>query len=370
MPFLLVSIRQALAFLNARACEKGVLEAIIWRTKEVQSTKFFRSLIYTRDLAVVIDGLNEVSADIRATIVGFANDFPKANLLIATQPIESIGTDRSPFVGAVAYNLRPLDHEDIEKFLITRPSRDAPGRPITGAAYDEAVRHLISAQLDTAPTPEERDAARLILSNPMDLTYAGELLAMGEMPRPAEMIDQAFRLACARYEAYAMRQFPELAFAHKAVELRAEDRNWLYADEFPNEQPVLQEYRLMVPRAIHGKDGKETVGLLFRHDKVMDFFMQIAFAHDERLQLDHMDDSKFRGVYLLFAQTADIETARRLRDLIVTRAADTLDHTLSDEFVRRLAIRDPAARPIRNTRAAAWAPNGSDASLMVGHAAP
>src|SRR4029434_2060285 len=113
--------------------------------------------------------------------------------------------------------------------------------------------------------------------------------------------------------------------------LRIEGRNWLYADEFPNEQPVLQEYRLMVPRVVYGRDGKETGGLLFRQDKVMDYFMQIAFAADENLQLEHIDDPNYRGVYLLFAQTADIETARRLRDLIVNHAAETRDHTLSDE---------------------------------------
>jgi hypothetical protein len=39
---------------------------------------------------------------------------------------------------------------------------------------------------------------------------------------------------------------------------------------------------------------------------------------------------------------------RRLRDLIVIRAADTLDHTLSDEFVRRIVARNPIAR--RNQR--------------------
>jgi hypothetical protein len=95
----------------------------------------------------------------------------------------------------------------------------------------------------------------------------------------------------------------------------------------------------MVPRVTYSRDGKETVGLLFRYDKVMDFFMQIAFAKDEKLQLQHMDDPKYRGVYLLFAQTADVETARRLRDMIVHRAANTRDHTLSDEFVRRLGAR-------------------------------
>jgi hypothetical protein len=115
----------------------------------------------------------------------------------------------------------------------------------------------------------------------------------------------------------------------------------LYPDEFANEQYVPQEFRLMVPRSIHDRDGKEFVGLLFRHDKVSDFFMQKTFAEDQQLQLDYIDDPKFRGVYLLFAQTADLEIARRLRNLIVTRAAENRDHTLNDEFVRRLGARDP-----------------------------
>ena len=77
-----------IAFFNARHCDKGVMEAIVRRAKGVQGTDFFRSLIYTRDLAVIIDGLNEVSAEVRAMIVEFANDFPKADILMATQPIE------------------------------------------------------------------------------------------------------------------------------------------------------------------------------------------------------------------------------------------------------------------------------------------
>lgn len=339
--FLAKRSKQILVYLNARSCNEGILKAILSRTKEVQSSHFFKSLIYTRDLAIIIDGLNEVSADIRAGIVSFANDFPEANLLIATQPIESIGSDRSPFSRATAYELRPLDRSEVESFLVTRPSRNAPGAVVSGAAFDETARRFITNQLDNAPTPEEKEAARIILSNPMDLTYAAELLAIGETPRPTDMIGQAFRLACSHYESYAKRSFPKLAFARKVVELRVEDRNWIYADEFANEQAALREYRLMVPRAARGKDGSEAVNLLFRHDKVMDFFMFIAFTGDEQLQLQYMDDPKFRGVYLLFAQTAELEVARRLRDFVVTRAAETLDHTLSDEFVRRLSVRDP-----------------------------
>jgi hypothetical protein len=45
-------------------------------------------------------------------------------------------------------------------------------------------------------------------------------------------------------------------------------------------------------------------------------------------------------VYLLYAQTAAMDIARRLRDQLVLRAAATRDHALSDEFVRRLSLRD------------------------------
>jgi hypothetical protein len=206
-------------------------------------SRFLLSLIYTRDLAVVIDGFNEVSAEVRAGIISFANEFSEANLLIATQPIESIVSDRSPFSRATTYELRPLDRTELENFLITRPSRNAPDAVVSGLAFDEAARRFITGQLDNAPTPEEKDAARLILSNPMDLTYAAELLAMGEMPRPTDMIGQAFNLACSYYQRYSKRLFPKRSFASKIVELRVEDRNWIYVDEFANEQQALCEYR-------------------------------------------------------------------------------------------------------------------------------
>jgi hypothetical protein len=120
---------RTLVFLNARGCEKvGVPEAIRRKAGEVQGEEFFKSLIATRDLAVIIDALNEVNADIRANIVAFVNDFPKADILVATQPIESIGTDRSPFETARNFYLRPLADEDIARFLLSRPDRELPDR--------------------------------------------------------------------------------------------------------------------------------------------------------------------------------------------------------------------------------------------------
>jgi hypothetical protein len=333
--------RRTIAFLNARSCDKGVEEAIVQRVIGFQSADFFRALIYSRDLAVIIDGLNEVTAEARAGIVAFANRPGGADLLISTQPIEGIGTDRSPFVRATSYELQALPRQDIAAFLKSRPARKDAASRVHMDAYDRAVDRLLSETLDDAPTDEERQAAELILSNPMDLTYASELIALGQMPQPSQMIDQAFRLARARYRGIYDRDFPTLAFAHKAVELRKEDRNWLKADEFLNEQATLQDLKLLVPRPMLETVEKPVTVLRFRHDKVMDVLMKPAFDVDEELQLNLIDDPRFRGVYLLYAQDEDQDTARGLRDLLVSRAAQTRDHTLSDEFVRRFNLRGP-----------------------------
>ena len=336
--------RRTIAYLNARSCDGGVEAAIVERVSGFESPSFFKGLVYAGDLAVVIDGLNEVSADVRAQIIAFANGAGRANLVIATQPIEGIGGDRSPLTRATAYELLPLAREDIEKFLKSRPARDNPASAVMGEAYDRGVDRLLAETLARAPKNkaereveavlQEERAAEIILSNPMDLTYGSELIAMGQTPRPSQLIGQAFALACARYRAIYELDFPTLDLARKAVALRREDRNWLKPNEFANEQGVLAEYRLIVPRAISETADKQITVMRFRHDKVMDVLTKRAFEVDEKLQVELIDDPRFRGVYLLFAQAADREFARRLRDRLVSRAARTGDNGLSNEFVR------------------------------------
>jgi hypothetical protein len=329
-----------------------VEEAIVQRVSGFQSTDFFRGLIYAGDLEVVIDGLNEVNADVRAGIVAFANRPGSANLLIATQPIEGIGTDRSPLTRTTIYELLPLARDDIAAFLKGRPARNDPKCPVRGKDYDSAVDRLLTETVDRAPTNEterkaelvlqERRAAELILSNPMDLTYASELIGLGQIPRPSQIIDQAFGLAREAYHATHDRDFPALAFARKAVELRREDRNWLKADEFAPEQGVLERFRLIVPRPMNETAEKQIIVMRFRHDKVLDVLTKPAFEAEPAVQIELLDDPRFRGVYLLFAQAEDRKMARLLRDLLVSHAASTGDNGLSNEFVRRFDLGAPS----------------------------
>jgi HEAT repeat protein len=336
--------RGTIAYLSARSCDKGVEAAIVERVSGFESSDFFKGLIYSGDLAIVIDGLNEVTADVRAQIIAFVNGAGRANLVVATQPIEGIGGDRSPLTRAAHYELLPLAREDIAKFLKSRPQRDNPTSAVRGEDYDRAVDRLLGKVLDrrlqsraereAEQVLQEGRAAELILSNPMDLTYGSELIAMGQTPQPSQFIAQTFRIACARYRATHDRDFPILDFARRAVALRREDRNWLKADEFPNEQGVLTEFRLIVPRAMSETADKQVMVMRFRHEKVMDVLSKRAFDVDEELQVELVDDPRFRGVYLLFAQVADRALARRIRDRLVSRAAKTGDNGLSNEFVR------------------------------------
>ena len=140
--------QSTIAYLNARSCDRGVQTAIAERASGFESPDFFKGLIYSGDLAVIIDGLNEVSADVRAQIITFANTSGRANLIIATQPIEGIGGDRSPFALTTTYELLPLARGDIEAFLKSRPVRDNPNSTVKGEAYDRAVDALLSTALE------------------------------------------------------------------------------------------------------------------------------------------------------------------------------------------------------------------------------
>jgi hypothetical protein len=78
---------------------------------------------------------------------------------------------------------------------------------------------------------------------------------------------------------------------------------------------------------------------LFRHDRVWDFFIAAAFAQDPDLWAEHVRDARFRGAYLRIAETWDPEDAKKVRDLLNVAAADSGDHSTSDEFIKRLEKR-------------------------------
>jgi hypothetical protein len=202
------------------------------------------------------------------------------------------------------------------------------------------VQKFVSTAFDEPPPQIERETAELMLSNPFDLTFAAELMARGHMPSPTALVDEAFRLAAERYQIINLIAFPLEEFGQHAVTMRVENRNRLNSDEFPAEASCLQEQRLLVPRAIKDVQVKEKNWLLFRHERVWDFFIAAAFK-DPELWSEHIGDSRFRGVYLRIAETWDPESAERVKVHLNISAAHSGDHSTSDEFIKRLDKRFP-----------------------------
>jgi HEAT repeat protein len=328
------------AFLSARDCAAGVDTAIARLIHDVQETGFVRSMVHAGTLTVMVDGLNEVSADTREKISSFARDMSKGNVFLSTQPIEW----KEP-PGARVVDLLPLDRAEAERFLLTRPVGFDEIATRHGAAYVDAVQTFLRIALDDAPSDDDRRAAQLILSNPFDLAFAADLLAQGHMPTATSLIDEAFRLADQGepghpgYRQIMGLAFPLVQFGRHAVDMRVNDRNWFKPDEFAAELACLLDRRLLVRRAVRAGGGAEEERIQFRHDRVWDFFIAAAFAADSNLMLEHLADPRFRGSYLRIAETWKPDAAIQVREQLVVVAAEHGDHTTSDEFIKRLEAR-------------------------------
>ena len=327
------------AFLSAGDCASGVDTAIARLIHDVQETGFVRSMVYAGALVVIVDGLNEVSADTREKINSFAKDMSKGDVLIGTQPIEW-----KPPASFSILDLLPFDRQQSENFLRSRPVGSDEKQRCHGAAYTKAVAKFLRLALDKARTEDDRRAAQLMLSNPFDLALAADLLAQGRKPSPYALIDEAFRLADEGedgrpgYYAVTGQHFPLKRFGRHAITMRVEDRNWFKPVEFPAELQCLLDRKLLVRRSVRGVGASEE-RIQFRHDRVWDFFIAAAFQEDPDLWEEHLADPRFRGAYLRIAETWDPEAAKLVRDALVANAAEHKDHTTSDEFVKRLETR-------------------------------
>ncbi|MFC6739818.1 HEAT repeat domain-containing protein [Methylobacterium tardum] len=340
------------AYLLARDCSNGVDTAIARTIHDIQSTDFVRSLVYTGALIAIVDGLNEVSADTREKIGSFAREMSRGRVILTTQPIEW-----EPAQPSQQIDLLPLDRAEAESFLSSRPVGADETQKCHGADYTAAVSAFLRRALDEAPSPHDRRAAELMLSNPFDLAFAADLLARGDMPSATALIDEAFRIADEGvtgepgYRSITGMSFPLKSFGRHAVEMRLVDRNWFKPDEFPAETSSLLRARLLVRRAVKGVAGIEE-RIQFRHDRVWDFFISAAFRCDLDSAEAHLADPRFRGAYLRIAETWPINHAALIRDRLSLIAAHRGDHATSDEFIKRLEARRRSRRRSKTTAAA------------------
>ncbi|MEH2420670.1 MAG: HEAT repeat domain-containing protein [Nostoc sp.] len=328
-------------YLPARKCDKGVIEAIQAKLHgQAQDADFLKNLIYSGALDICIDGLNEVTADTRAKISQFVENYFRGNIIMTTQPLEW-----TPPSTAKIYKLQSLEQAQIQQFLISRQPRLPKDAKVQGNNYEQACTSYLATALSKQQSPEELAPNQRVFSNPMDLTVVALMISQGEYPDLFHLQQQQYNLMAAEYLQEWNQEFPLKKFSDAVYQMRLNDEQALPGDEFYQVVQSLEDekYKMVVSRQWKNEEGAAKREWYFRHDKIMEFFLVQNFLGEKdeaknRL-IDHMGDSHFRGVYFLLVNLLPLDAAKELKEKLVQYAADTKDHTVSDTFVQLLRPR-------------------------------
>ena len=353
--------QRIVVYLPAQKCDRGVVEAIQVKLQgQIQDAQFLRNLIYNGAIDICIDGLNEVTADTRAKISQFAESYFQGNIIMTTQPLEW-----TPPSTAKIYELQPLKPEQIQQFLISRPLRLSenptppsaslfPGR-LGFPDYEQACSRYIAEAFNDQQSSQDKAANQRILSNPMDLTLVALMLSQGKQPDLFRLQEQQYQLMAAEYLENWKHEFPLKKFSEAVYLMRLNDESAIPNEVFSQELSSMEDekYKMVVSRQWENAEGESQKNWYFRHDKIMEFFLvQNFLGKSEEVKervIQHINDPRFRGVYLLLATLLPLKGALELGEKLIEYAADTKDHTVSDTFVKLLKLRSPQSQLLQNS---------------------
>ena len=317
-------------YLTAERCTSGVMPAI--RAKLLGAARdemFLKTLIYAGALDVFIDGVNEVSPDTRAEIAKFMEELFKGNFIVTTQRL-SWSARR---LGTVV-ELAPLKKEQILEYLLGRYGTLAQPE-LSHSEYRDACSDFVErVHADKTVDP----VLLTLLSNPMDLSIAAQLIGMRRYPEMFKLHDQQYELMAAEYaELFPGRSFPLRRFCEMIYKYRLDDLPIPETAELGDELATMARFKMVLVRYATSSGSREWG---FRHDKIRDYFLAQAFlGKSNQRPIEHFGDPRFRGVYALLAVLLPEEAAALLKDALVEYAADTKDHLVSDRFVQILRAR-------------------------------
>ncbi|GGA29450.1 hypothetical protein CYANOKiyG1_45860 [Okeania sp. KiyG1] len=332
--------KNLVVYLPASKCSQGAIAAIQAKIPISQTDrKFLENLIYNNALEICIDGLNEVTPDTRTKISYFVERHFRGHILLATQPLDWI-----PPSATKTYILQPLKRQQIRQFLQTRQFTPSAETSISQSEYEEACEEYLEKTFNSnKQSEEERKAVRRLLSNPMDLTIVAQILAQGKNPDLLNLQQQQYNVMAAAYEQINFDSFPLTEFAETAYQMRLNDEINI-PSEWKKELHCMENYKMVLRRQRH-VEGNSGSQWYFRHDKIQEYFIVQTFFGEGNQKLEqHINDPRFRGVYLLLATLLPYNEALLLREKLLINAAETKDHVVSDQFIQRLNSRSELSK--------------------------
>lgn len=333
--------KRVTAYLPAGRCTQGVVEAIQAKLHDVANDKaFLKKLISLGTIDICIDGLNEVSMTTQAKVLRFVQSEFKGNLLLLTQPVEW-----KPPATMTIYILQPLEPNQIAAFLVTCYPMLPRHLHISRLTYEQACQDYVADMLARIRSEEGLDTYACIFSNPMNLSTIALVGSYGKEPDPERVQEQLYQLMAERYaRQHHGRSFPLSRFSEHAYWTRFHDKTMLYWEEFSDELHCMKQYNMVFCYQSVGTNDTPTRQWIFRHEKIMDFFVAQTFLGDENNRLDkHFRDPRFRGVYTLLATLLPPDAAGSLGEKLVRYASEVSDPVTSKMFIelyQNLCVRE------------------------------
>jgi hypothetical protein len=323
-------------YLPASRCTGGVEKAIAARVPMFsRDTDLLHSLIYAGRLKVYIDGYNEVDPGTQEEIAEFVAMSVNAKILVTSQiPIRGLSR-------LDTLELLPLRREEIQEFLISREKILPRASLLSGEAYRNiATTYLNNLWAGSRPESETK-ALEQVLSNPMDLTTTALILGNGKEPSLLALQEQQFVMLQGNHLHKYGRQFRTSLFSEDVFQLRLNNDDDLDKSVYDREVASLIDDKMAITRAVEVPGKAPRQEILFRHDRIRDYFTHFAFldAEKDERRLQYANDSRFAGVYEYLAKTLDLGAAERLREQLLMSAVENQDHRLSDSFIKQLSWR-------------------------------
>jgi hypothetical protein len=324
-------------YIAAHRCEGGVIRAIQEVLPGLGGEEvYLLRLLHAGALDICIDGINEVSAETRVRIRQFIESSPRANVIVATQPLDWAGERPE----ATFWELQPLQKEQIGRFLLATADELAPSAELSQQARLACGRYL--DEVFSSDLGQDVRAMMLAgLSNPMDLSVAASLLLAGVRPTLFQLRRQQYEVMAREYErVYQGSRFPLRTIAEAALQMRLSDSPVLPWDRFPEAITIMAQHRFVVRMQLSITGNATEPRYQFRHEKIADYFIACCLSDvDDRRIREHLSDPRIRGAYLTLAFTLSLPDAEKLERMLVVRAAEQGDHSLSDPYVRTMELR-------------------------------
>jgi hypothetical protein len=323
--------KHIVVFLTSEQCHKGVIEAIQRKIMGFAGDlNFLQSLVYMGAIQIYIDGLNEVGPQTRLIISDFLKNFGGVNCIVTTQPIDWV-----PPGNVKIYEILPLSPEQIGQFLDGRfQAFKTP--EITEESFKKLANDFIKDSTDPGLPEGELRQNEKILTNPMDLTIVAQMLIKDKRPNLLNLQKEYYEIMAEDFQRthpHIIGGFPLQKFSENVFQMRLNDITPLPYEEYHSEIECMEDHKMVLSRQ-YQSSGNEKQEWFFRHDKIRDFFIVQTFLRNPARQTEYLDDPRFRGVYFLLATYLSYEDAHSLREEIIQYAAETKDHSVSDEFIK------------------------------------